>query len=145
MIRSQTPHIEQRRKRKRLKVAKYKEAKRRRYQTIDRETELYRDRSKRRQLSSNNNAANRERKVYTRATPKLRAQYKKLLRRKRRKRNRKLNLVKECTMCYEVKAISDFDLLHNKDKSKTLRRPYCYVCRKKANAEAYQRRINNDT
>ena len=142
MIRSQTPYIETRRKRKRLKLAKYKEAKRKRYAT-NRDTELYKDRSERRRKSSNNTASERERKVYTRATPRLRSQYKKLLRRKQRKYNRKLNNVKECTMCKEVKAISDFDLLHNKDKSSTLRRPYCYVCRKKANAEAYRKRIDN--
>ena len=144
MIRSQTPHIERRRKLKSFKVAKYKEAKRRRY-PINRETELYKDRSERRQKSSNNTASVREKKVYTRATPRLRAQYKKLLRRKRRRRNRKLNNVKQCTICKELKAISDFDLLHNKHKASSLRRPYCYVCRKKENAEAYQRRITNDT
>ena len=139
MIRSQTPHIEKRRKPKYKRVASYKENKRRQYPT-DREAEPYAMRSLKRQLSSNRTATIREKRIYTRATPKLRAQYKKLRRRRNRVKNKKLGIMKTCTHCLISKAISDFDLLKNKDKSKTLRRPYCYLCRKLMNAEAYQER-----
>jgi len=45
--------------------------------------------------------------------------------------------MKICTRCHLNKAVSDFDW--QKDGRKQ-RRPYCFVCRKQMNAEAYQRK-----
>lgn len=50
--------------------------------------------------------------------------------------------VKTCIQCKEVKAISDFHLLHDPKHSKSYRRAECKECRKKNNREAYLKRIN---
>jgi hypothetical protein len=49
---------------------------------------------------------------------------------------------KVCNKCGKLRGITFFDKLRDTNKSKNVRRPYCYLCRKKMNAKAYQRRKN---
>ncbi len=49
-------------------------------------------------------------------------------------------LVKKCTHCHLTLAITDFDLQSDSSHPVHQRRPYCYLCRKKKNALAYQKR-----
>lgn len=49
---------------------------------------------------------------------------------------------KTCTKCGKSYSKMMFDKLKDPKKGKDVRRPYCVVCRKKMNAEYYQRRKN---
>ena len=54
--------------------------------------------------------------------------------------NKKHGNMKVCTGCDTSKAVSDFDYQKDSKHPKKQRRAYCFVCRKRANAEAYQKR-----
>jgi len=83
--------------------------------------------------------SNRKHKLRTRkgATKKQRATHRTYKRDALRGYNKKQGNMKICTRCHLNKAVSDFDW--QKDGRKQ-RRPYCFVCRKQMNAEAYQRK-----
>ena len=77
-------------------------------------------------------------------TPKMRT-----IRRRRRKEYLRVkyklrNLMKVCTICKENKALSDFDYQKDSIHKNAYRRTYCYICRQRMNAEAYQKRIRNE-
>ena len=52
---------------------------------------------------------------------------------------------KVCNDCGILRGITFFDKLKDPKKGKDVRRPYCLMCRRRMNKEAYQRRKHNDT
>ena len=52
---------------------------------------------------------------------------------------------KTCNKCGKLRGITFFDKLKDPKKGKDVRRPYCLMCRRRMNKEAYIRRKKNDT
>ena len=52
---------------------------------------------------------------------------------------------KVCNKCGKLRGITFFDKLKDPKKGKDVRRPYCLMCRRRMNKEAYLRRKKNDT
>ena len=52
---------------------------------------------------------------------------------------------KVCNDCGILRGITFFDKLKDPKKGKDVRRPYCLMCRRRRNKEAYLRRKKNDT
>lgn len=58
----------------------------------------------------------------------------------RQYRNKHGYPTKKCTKCGKMYSKIMFDKIKDPKKGKDVRRPYCVLCRKKMNAEYYQRR-----
>jgi len=143
-IRRQEPHLQQKQKPRTLSShTKYKEYTHT-FRVIKTPSPYvpYSERPKG-QLASNRIATNRYlREMRLGKTSKMRTRLKARNRKDQRYRALKRGDTKLCTHCLELKAITDFDLQCDKSKDSATRRPYCRSCRKKENAEAYQKRKN---
>ena len=150
VIRALHPQIESRTHKKRHKpFAKYKENRKFAYQKLKREhkiiphLQIYAEMTKQQQNILKINSIRHSLRATKGETSKMRT-----IRRRRRKEYLRLkyklqNRTKVCTICEEDKALSDFDYQKDSRHKYMYRRTYCYVCRKRMNAEAYQRRKND--
>ena len=144
-IRRLHPHIEQKAVKKKHKpYAQYKENKQAQYKrnNKDKVPQPYKDMTEAQRESIRNNSIAHSLRATEGKTPRMRA-----IRRRRRREYLRIkyklqNRTKVCTICKEDKALSDFDLQKDKRHSTFYRRTYCHLCRRKMNAEAYQRRKN---
>jgi len=145
-IRRLHPHIETKTEKKRHKpYHKYKENKQAQHKRNNKGKVgiKYKDLTKVQQQKLKETSIAHSIRATEGKTPRMRA-----IRRRRRREYLRIkyklqNRTKVCTICKDNLAISDFDLQKDKRHGTFYRRTYCYLCRRKMNAEAYQRRKND--
>lgn len=147
-IRRLHPHIESKTKKKKHKPYKeYKENKvmASKVSNARKKPMKYHELSENQREAIRNNSIKHSLRATKGETPKMR-----MIRRRRRKEYLRIkyklqNRTKVCTICKVNRALSDFDYQRDRKHKKKYRRTYCFLCRKKMNAEAYQRRKHANT
>lgn len=143
MVRTTEPYLSKKRKDKKQKPAyMFKENKRRARALTPYIYIPYAERLETQVASSLETTRKYKLKVREGSTAKMRAKHRTYKRDALRGYNKKMGNMRTCTDCGVSRAISDFDYQKDSIHPKTQRRPYCYICRRRKNAEAYQRRRN---
>ena len=133
------PHLEQQQIPKKRKAAwKYKENARVHVPLSDHR--LYEDRPESTKESIRRAVAAHSSRMKFGKTSNHRMQHKRKKREYLRVKNKAKGQQRVCTHCNELKSVSDFDYQKDSTHPTKQRRPYCFICRKAKNAEAYLKR-----